>query len=650
MQMLSGYNYNPPVVEDIEPYDYGDINLSPDGELHKDIVNSVMSDSIAAYNAISSRHSDWEKIDQTLNAFITPTEEETLRQTLDENKPISIVVPVSFALRETLLTQYMALLLSLPTYFPYVGVGPEDTVGALIMRHLVQQQILRGQGDLAFYVQAMDALTYGIGICVPKWHREVQNVVTSVPTGITTLEGEFKQTGNAQSVEEKVIWEGNVFENVDAYKYLPHPSFPAHKMQSSSSTGWVSTESYFDLLSRELSGAEGLINVRYLRKNAGVSMFSSDESGRINSSTSDLTNQDEDIVTVVWRYYTLIPREWKLGDSDKPEKWIFAIANDKIVIKAQRLALKHNKYPASVMAPDFDGHSISPKSKLEMVYGLQGWVNFILNMRMAELVKTVGGNYIYDPWRLNSRDIRRPGWSKYIRTRKTFWGQGVKDVIEALPVTNATEGHITLVPFLFDLMQRIAGANNPLQGVLDQNAPERRTKAEFQGTMQGAISRLSNIARLMYIQGMRDLGIMAAAHTSQFLRRDSYIQVAGELERVLVEQYGLGDKISQGLLAVSPDQIDINVDIAPVNFDNTSIEDPQVAMQLFQVISADPQLSMVYDRTRMFESLSRQLGMPNMEDMRVPLAVQQQRQIEAKILPDNQVADMQSSGKLRALV
>jgi len=83
-------------------------------------------------------------------------------------------------------------------------------------------------------------------------------------------------------------------------------------------------------------------------------------------------------------FIDLIPKDWKLGASEYPEKWLFSVASDALVIKAKKLGLTHNMYPISVIAPDSDGYTSTPVSRIEVLHGLQGTLDWLFNCYDAE--------------------------------------------------------------------------------------------------------------------------------------------------------------------------------------------------------------------------------------------------------------------------
>ena len=86
-------------------YDYPlKLNLKPGSKTHDFIRDQVLDRAQDSRAALSGRFQSWKTIDKSLTAYIDLTDEETSLQDADENKAISIVVPVTYATLEVLLT------------------------------------------------------------------------------------------------------------------------------------------------------------------------------------------------------------------------------------------------------------------------------------------------------------------------------------------------------------------------------------------------------------------------------------------------------------------------------------------------------------------------------------------------------------------
>jgi hypothetical protein len=93
--------------------DYGyvypkELNFKPGSPLHTKIVTKIYQRARESSMEMQKRFKTWKKIDRNLTAYIPLDDAEKLVKERDDRRPVSIVVPYSYATLETLLT-YMRL-------------------------------------------------------------------------------------------------------------------------------------------------------------------------------------------------------------------------------------------------------------------------------------------------------------------------------------------------------------------------------------------------------------------------------------------------------------------------------------------------------------------------------------------------------------
>lgn len=617
-----GSPYGTTTIEVGKTYDYDyphGLDLRPGSKLHQMIIAKVVQQSQDAHDSMKSRYPIWEKIDNNLTSYVMLDEAEKALNKQDPRRPVSIVIPMSFAILETILTYYMDVFFD--TMFDTLeGIGPEDTLGAILLRHDLKAQFMRGDGELSLYTQLRDATVYGIGAMSPMWYKEMGLKQTSKPTGFSGALGRFFQTGVQQDFEETILWEGHRFENIDPYRIMPDPNTPIQRFQDGESFGWLESTNRMALLDREKSG-EDLFNCRYLGEAPGQSAFSLDESGRRSRdsrSPNEVPSSNTHPVDVLNRYVNFIPKEWGIDLPDRsgeyPEKWLFKVANDKVIIGAQPLGLKHNSFPVTVCAPEFDGYTVSPLSRIESIFGLQGVTDWMINSHIANVRKTINNHWLCDPGLINMKDVydRSGQAGGVIRMRQDKWGGGVKDGIMQLPTTDVTRNHPSDVNYLISIMERVGGASGAMQGVLQENAPERRTATEFSGTQKGAQGRMKSKARLIYAMTIRKMIDLMASQTQQLRANEDFVRINGDWSQRLSTEYGLN--LQDGRIKVSPSDLDIRYDIGMIDGSLPASEDGNLMLQLFQLASSNPELIQRLDIPRMYMSLARRFGEKNIEN------------------------------------
>lgn len=601
-----------PIIHKDFEYDYPDeLNLHPNSKLHKDIKDRILERARESANLMGTRFASWREIDQFLTAYKKTDEEEDEVKADDDRKPVSIVFPYSYAILETLLSYMMTAFFQEPI-FRYEGYSPDDVVGAILMEKVINLHTNKFKVMLNLHTMFRDSFAYGIGVVAPIW-----------------------------KVHTRGNFEGNALENIDPYLYLPDPNVAADKIQDGEFVGWISQTNYMDLLSEEESN-EDMFNVKYLSglSNKRTAVRVGDQSDRgLRTGESRSENSILNPVDEIPIYIKIIPKEWGLGESEVPEKWFFRLAADEVIITARPAGFTHDKFPVAVCAPDFDGYSSTPLSRLEILGGLQGILDWLFNSHIANVRKAINDMIIYDPYLVNTKDLEDPKPGKLIRMRRPAWGQGVKNAVQQLAVNDITRANVADSSWIVQWMQKIGATDDAAMGSLRTGGPERLTKAEFQGTASGAVSRLERIAKVIGLQAMQDIGEFFADHTQQMMDEDAYVKVNGDWLDVLQEEYGT--EIARGRMKVSPDDLDINYDVLVRDGSIPGSNFSDVWMRMFDILSQQPELSKHFDIVRIFKHIARNSGAKNVNEF-----IRQGGNMQPSILPDEQVAQQVAAGGL----
>lgn len=455
------------------------LDLKPGSEMHTWLVQRILERAVTSRSALSSRHSDWREVDRVVRAFVPPDfrignekDEE------DEESIPKIVMPVSYTNLETVLTYFTAAFLQNPI-FPYEGVGPEDELGTALLEQVIDIQARKTSMGLALHTMWRDSLMYGFGAVSPVWYERRGRKVVKETQGFTDLfTGAFFPTREVRKIKRRgILYEGHRLMNIDPYMMLPDPSAPIHDIQMSEFIGWIDRTNVLNILSDERD-SEGLFNGKYVKQIDGRSaIYESEFSDREHPKNIN-RSQYNTPVDIIWMYITLIPNDWKLGSSEYPEKWLFALAGDQVLIAAQPLRLDHELYPVVTCAPDYDGYSISPPSRLIVVSDLQRVYDFLYSSHLQNIRKFLNDMIVYDPYLINTPDLDNRKAGKLIRTKRAAWGRPgvVKDAIAQLQVQDVTANHVADGEYLSNVMKDAMGSTDILRGVVGRRGP--RVSAE----------------------------------------------------------------------------------------------------------------------------------------------------------------------------
>ncbi len=617
------------------------LDLRPGHEFHSRLLAKLMSRAKASKEVMQRRYSSWRKIDQTLSGFINLDQEEKNIKREDERRPVSIVVPSSFATLDTLMAYVRATFLSNSPIFKYEGTGPEDSIGAMLLENIVEQQMLHSNSRLNLDIMFRDGFCYGFGVTTPIWEtihsfrREV--VEESFVSSLFNRFGIRNPTGAKTRVRKSITYEGNRIDNINPYMYLPDPNVPIQDVQKGEFVGWLNRSNRFRILERESSNKENFFNALYIKfLGNATSKLTRDQFGtpqNANLSSSSSSSTELSPVDEMVMFINLIPEEWNLSSRTTPEKWFFMVAGDRIITAARPMPHDHNLFPVAVNSPDYDGYSVTPVSKMEVIYGMQGIVDWMMNSHIANVRKAINDMIIYDPQMINSIDMEKPGPGKLIRLRQAAWGRDVKGSIFQLNVSDITRANMNDMAQINEMMRAISGAGDSIQGIVNSKK-ERISAEETRQVSSGSLSRLESSSLITSIMAMNDMASMLASQTQQYMSRSQYIKMTGRNEADLRATFNDADRKLVGPL-------DISVDFDIIPHDGKVVDSEHVGtwMRLFEVIMNQEggALSEKFDTVRIFEHIAQLTGVKNLRDF------------EVTVQPDEQVEQQVEAGNLQRI-
>jgi hypothetical protein len=625
-------------------YDYNSIagidNLKPGSEVHDKLKDMILRRANASQKAYSSRHDLWGEMDRVLTTYIEIDDDEKRVLSEDSRKPVSIIIPVSYAILDTIMTYYSAAFLEEP-YFRYDGTGPEDVRGAKKLELAVAYQCRRAKVGLALRTMWRSGLAYGFGISYVNYETTMGWRTREVQENVFSMFVNKFIPGRKQNMREYVpLYSGSRLDSIDSYKVLPDPDVPIYEVQKMAYFGWIDRTNLMSLLSTEKDNPDMYFNVQYLKHVYGVSQFNKEEdtTGRADKtqfSADQGTSGVNRIIDVIPMYIRIIPKDWGLGNSEYPEIYLFELAADSVIIRAQPLGLDHNMIPIAVNAPEYDGFSISPISRLETVQGMQKYLDWLHRSRMTNVRKTLYGMTVIDPRIINMHDVKKPGAGKLLRLRRDAYGKGVKDGIMQLDVQDVTSGYVGEIEVVKGWANSLSGAQDIVQG-LRRNSSADISATEAAGTMQAAMSRLSELAKVTSMMAHYDIAYQMAWNTKQMMEDETFYKIIGDYDE------GIFDDMEMGRVPVSPKDLNIDFDVSPHDGTVPGSGNPAVWVQMMQAISQNEALVQEIDLVKMFKYWARMAGAKNINDF----VRNKAGNANVQVVPDQQVQSMEQSGQV----
>lgn len=627
-----------------EKYDYtypNGLDLRPGEDFHNKLVGKIKTRATESRNEMSKRFDSWNEIDRVLTTYIPLKDKEKATKKKDTTKPVSIVFPYTYSMLEALLT-YLSMAFFQDPMFRYEGVSSEDVKGGMLLEQVIRLHCIKTYVALNVHTILRNSLAYGIGPGAPSW--QIMHGKVPIKSTVSYEKGPVTESVNWI---DSVIFEGNRLDPIDPYMYLPDPSVSSANVQDGEFVGWIVRDNLMNMLVEEQNNKETIFNVKYLKHMRNkTSSLSTDESNRnikyggqdSRATTPASTNH----VDTIFMYVNLIPKDWELGASEFPEKWLFGLSCDSVITSASKIEHAHGQYPVGVASPEYDGFSPTPIARLEILHGLQHTLDWLFNSHIANVKKAINDMFIVDPYLVNIKDLEDPEPGKLIRLRRPAWGRGVDKVVQQLQVNDITRANITDSVYITQWMDRIAGADQSMGGTLRQGGPERLTKGEFQGTRQGGIARLQRMAMIIGMQFMQPLANMFAVHTQQYMKKETYVRTIGRYQEELENIFGKNARIP-----VTPFELSVNYDLIAHDGSIPGGNFSEIWVELWKIIAQDPGLRQQYDHYRMFEYIAGELGAKNMGDFRKSTGgapIQPEVMADEKVLSEVQKGNMVSMG------
>jgi hypothetical protein len=555
------------------------------------------------------------KDDDIYTCYIKETAEDSKRkQNKEDGEPeyTTVVVPYSYAALLSAHTYWSSVFLSRSPIHQFTGRHGESESRVQAVEAVIDYQTLVGDLLSRYYVWMHDAPRYGYGVLCTYWSEEYSNVSTIEevqPTfGGMPLEGAKPQ--KVKRTRRVRGYAGNRSMNVHPSEFIVDPRVPLADFQRGEFAGRKVKLSWNELVKGRADGRYFNVDVvqKLGRNKTGENndYWGKDITVPAEEDTS-LEGELGDVGTFegVEIYIDLIPREWQLGTSDYPEKWVFTVINERIIVEARPFDALHARFPFQLLLNEIDGYSIAPRSLLEVLEPLNDSLTWLLNSHMFNVRSSLNNQFVYDPSRVVTKDLTRKGVGKLIRLKETAYGTDVRQVLAQLPVADVTQGHLRDMNVFTDLINRASGVTDNLMSVL--NPGGRKTATEVRSQNVAGMTRLKTLSEYWSAIGFGPHAQMLVQNTQQYYDNSQMFKVAGDLLE------------GTEFMAVRPEDIQGFFDFVPV--DGTMPVDRYAQANLWKEILFGlykaPELGMQFDMAGIFTWMAQLAGLKNIKRFKV---------------------------------
>lgn len=601
--------------------------------LHERIRDAVWSRYMMSKRKQQDRHDTWKSVDEMFRVYRPATADDTKRadrRKTGETEYTTLTVPYSYAILLAAHTYYASVFLARTPIHQFTGRHGETEQAIQALEAIVDYQVTVGEHLVPYYIWLLDAAKYGIGVLGTYWCDDkvaVPQIVAAPKNVWETLTG--KATARKKVYEIVEGFTGHRVYNIRPHDFYPDPRVALVNYQQGEFCGrLISTCGWNELRRREYDGE--YYNLEQLKdqtlaRTERESLSLTDSLPGTDFITETLDGPgSKDFPDLVEMVIELQPREWGLGQTDYPEKWVFTLANGKggVVIGSRPLGELHDKFPYQLLLHEIEGYNNTTRGMMELCKPLNDALEWLLNTHMFNVRKALNDQFIVDPSRVVMKDLLDGGPGRLIRLNPQFYGTDVRTVITQLATMDVTRGHLADMQIIAEIIQRATGVTDNIMGLV--NAGGRKTATEVRTSSSFGINRLKTQAEYFSAMGWSRLAQMLVQGTQQHYDAQKMFRIAGELL--------LNNKFVQ----VAPEAISGFYNYVPV--DGTMPIDRFAQANLWKEILVGmakmPQLAMQYDMGGIFSWMAQLAGLKNVS------------QFKLQVSPDQVVAAQMAAGNL----
>lgn len=606
----------------------GVMKIEYGSELHRRILDAIRRRWRLSYEKMNSRYSSWSDMEDQFQAFIPTKENDKLRQ---QNKKssgvvdyVTIELPYGYAQLLSAHTYWTSVFLSRTPIFQYQGRHGEAEHNTQAVEAIIDYQASVGQMLVPLYIWLLDAGKYGVGVLGNYWTKEEQTVSEIIERPKLFMGIEFPgRTEKVKQTRRITGYEGNSVYNVRPFDWFPDPRVTVANFQKGEFCGSYAEVGWNTILKREADGT--YFNVKIAKKSRMKAFFRDRGSSRLEIPDIDndfivhSTHDDDkfpdrtEYVGLMEMCIELVPEEWKLGTSKYPEKWMFTVVNDDVIVSAQPLGMNHNKFPFHVLEYEIEGYSIFKRSMLEQIKPLTDVMTWLFNSHFYNVRAALNGNLVVDPSRLVMGDLLANGPGRMIRMKPAAYGTDPRLSVHQLDFQDVTQNHLRDVSIVAEMVQRMTGVTDNIMGLV--NSGGRKTATEVRTSSANGVNRLKTNSEYFSSMGFYTLAQMLLQNTQQLYDGAKQFRIAGDLMQS-----------DNAFISVSPDDIAGFYDFMPV--DGTLPIDRMAQASLWRDLLGEmqktPMIAQRYDVAAIFGYVAQLASLKNIKRFEIQLSPQEQ--------------------------
>lgn len=596
--------------------------------LHAKIIAMLTARIRFAERSRAKQVEKWQKAEELTLAFIQESEIDAIRRadrdTTGTPRYTTLQIPYSYALIMAAHTYLTSVFFGRSPVHQFAGRHGESEMQVNAVEALIGYQVETGKMLVPYYIWIYDAIKYGVGIVNTFWQDEIiqySNILEQVDP----------LTGRSSKVQEAVQvagYRGNKVINVAPFDFYHDPRFPIYRFQEGEFCARRFVLGWNEMVRRR--NQQYYMNTEFITSrfapsqliNLGASALVRPE---IPGFILDAEDQGHPMAFYAYEVYVdLIQKEWGLGDSSYPEKWVFTVTGDlSLIIGAQPHGAAHGQFPFDLTTYEVEGYGLWSRGLPEITLDIQNTLDWLINQHFFNVRASLNNQFIIDPSKIVVRDAEDGGPGFIYRLRPEAYGTPIDNFFKQIPVQDVTRAHVGDMSTMFDLGEKITGINEQMFGALA--AGGRKTATEVRTSTGFGVNRQKTVAEYMSAMGMSPHAQKLVQQSQQWYSQDIELRIMGNLAAD-----------AQRFMAVTPDAISGFYDLVPV--DGTLPIDRMALVNLWQQFLGQlrniPPLMQQLDLWKLFAYIGQLAGIRNIQQFKI------------QVMPPGQMAPPAAGGNV----
>lgn len=513
--------------------------------LHGKLLAQILRRRDYSLQKMQEFHSRWDEADKESIGYIPETTADARRRVKRDNDGhldyVTLEIPYNYAVLASMHTYICGVFLSRSPVYQVTGRHGEGQDSIMAMEAALDYQRQMGCHLPVLYNWFWDAGKYGVGVIGEYWeeeHRTVSRIVEKEKLLLGMI-----RTGKMHKVREtmrELAFQGNMLYGIRPRDFFPDPRVPLYDFQKGEFCGRQIQVGLSDVLSGATIGR--YFNLDALRESKGNKEELERmgaipwDGGELTAGSGVLILPDgvggtsgsavgKNFLSLLEMVVKIVPSEWELGPGRDPEKWVFTVANERLIIGCRPLGLFHDRFPYSVIETGFGSEEFIKHSVLDHTRPLAKTLSWLFNTHMFNVRRAVNDTRVVDPSRVVMKDLISPAAGGIIRLKPESYGTDVRGIISQLPTQDVTMNHMRDSQVIEMLIQRVGGVTDNVMGMMSEGG--RKTATEVRTASGFSINRIKTLAEYMSAVGFSPLVSRQISNTQQLMSMERKFAVAG---------------------------------------------------------------------------------------------------------------------------